>query len=222
MCGCLLSHITSRHRTGCPEKRTNKFAQASLCTFNKAIYMQMRGRICGCRMFESNGENGCSSLTKYICGMSFLGNRFELVVSPAVLPVAVPCVLHHLVSHRYKRELVSLVNIKQDLISVWAANTTDVPTGVKNLIIMKWRRNLVLHDILVAYPFTPSDKGGPVWASLISCNNSHLKQLIECGAFLQCAVMRFRKLVIGENTQALMTQLENLQSKTLFPQLLWL
>lgn len=44
--------------------------------------------------------------------MSFLGNGFELVVSPAILPVAVPRVLHHLVSHRHKKELVSLMNIK--------------------------------------------------------------------------------------------------------------
>lgn len=72
----------------------------------------------GAECLRVMGKNGCSSLTKYIGGMSFLGDRFELVVSPAVLPVAVPCVLHHLVSHRYKRELVSLVNIKQDLISV--------------------------------------------------------------------------------------------------------
>lgn len=38
----------------------------------------------------------CSLLTEDIGGMSFLGNGFELIVAPAVLPVAVPRVFHHL------------------------------------------------------------------------------------------------------------------------------
>lgn len=38
----------------------------------------------------------CSLLTEDIGGMSFLGNGFDFIVAPAVLPVAVPCVFHHL------------------------------------------------------------------------------------------------------------------------------
>lgn len=39
---------------------------------------------------------GGGRLTKDICGMSFLGEGLQLVVTPAVLSVAVPGVLHHL------------------------------------------------------------------------------------------------------------------------------
>lgn len=42
------------------------------------------------------GEKGLGWPTKDICGMSLLGEGLQLVVSPAVLPVAVPGMLHHL------------------------------------------------------------------------------------------------------------------------------
>ncbi len=45
---------------------------------------------------DSRGREGFVWLTEDICGMSFLGEGLQLVVTPAVLSVAVPCVLHHL------------------------------------------------------------------------------------------------------------------------------
>lgn len=45
---------------------------------------------------ESSGREGCVWLTKDICGMSFFGEGLQLVMTPAILSVAVPCMLHHL------------------------------------------------------------------------------------------------------------------------------
>lgn len=42
------------------------------------------------------GKGGSIWLTKDICGMSFLGDGLQLVVTPAVLSVAVPGMFHHL------------------------------------------------------------------------------------------------------------------------------
>lgn len=42
------------------------------------------------------GERGFGWPTKDICGMSLLGKGLQLVVTPAVLSIAVPGVLHHL------------------------------------------------------------------------------------------------------------------------------
>lgn len=53
-----------------------------------------------------------SLLTEDIGGMSFLGNGFDLIVAPAVLPVAVPCMLHHL-EHRNDRKLALPININK-------------------------------------------------------------------------------------------------------------
>lgn len=53
-----------------------------------------------------------SLLTEDIGGMSFLGDGFELVVAPAVLPVAVPRMFHHL-EHRNDRKLALPMNIKK-------------------------------------------------------------------------------------------------------------
>lgn len=53
-----------------------------------------------------------SLLTEDIGGMSFLGDGFELVVAPAVLPVAVPRMFHHL-EHKNDRKLALHINIKK-------------------------------------------------------------------------------------------------------------
>ncbi len=53
-----------------------------------------------------------SLLTEDIGGMSFLGDGFDLIVAPAVLPVAVPRMLHHL-EHRNDRNLALPINIKK-------------------------------------------------------------------------------------------------------------
>lgn len=45
---------------------------------------------------DSRGWEGFVWPTKDICGMSFLGEGLQLVVTPAVLSVAVPGMLHHL------------------------------------------------------------------------------------------------------------------------------
>lgn len=45
---------------------------------------------------DSSGTEGFVWLTKDICGMSFLCEGLQLVVTPAVLSVAVPGMLHHL------------------------------------------------------------------------------------------------------------------------------
>lgn len=55
----------------------------------------------------------CSLLTEDIGGMSFLGEGFELVVAPAILPVAVPRMFHHL-GHRNDRKLaLPMMNTKK-------------------------------------------------------------------------------------------------------------
>lgn len=58
-----------------------------------------------------------SLLTEDIGGMSFLGDGFELVVAPAILPVAVPCVFHHL-EHRKDRKLALPMNISRSIASI--------------------------------------------------------------------------------------------------------
>jgi len=53
-----------------------------------------------------------SLLTEDISGMSFLGEGFELVVAPAILPVAVPRMFHHL-GHRNDEKLALPTNTKK-------------------------------------------------------------------------------------------------------------
>lgn len=87
--------------------------------------------------------------------MSFLSNGLELVVSPAILPVAVPCMLHHLARQRYNRELVRLMNTKQHLGAAsahkhnrclnWIYNRRC--TGPKSTIMMRRGRALNLDGV---------------------------------------------------------------------------
>lgn len=59
----------------------------------------MRASICDVQLRASGHRQRPERLvwpTEDICGMSFLGEGLQLVVTPAVLSVAVPGVLHHL------------------------------------------------------------------------------------------------------------------------------
>lgn len=51
----------------------------------------------------------CVWLTKDICGMSFLSDGLQLVVTPAVLSVAVPRMLHHLRINNNKNRILEEV-----------------------------------------------------------------------------------------------------------------
>lgn len=45
---------------------------------------------------KSENKNQKIQPTKYVGGMSFPGNWFELIMSPSILPIIVPGMLHHL------------------------------------------------------------------------------------------------------------------------------
>lgn len=73
--------------SGSETARVHPFVHASACDLQPSELSVVTA---------SSVRNGCVRLTEDIGGMSFLGQRLQLIVTPAILSVAVPCVLHHL------------------------------------------------------------------------------------------------------------------------------
>lgn len=64
-------------------------------------------------------------LTKDVCGMSFLSDGLELVVTPAILPVAVPRMLHHLENrHKHAVQPSSFLGVHPSQIRAFVSEKT--------------------------------------------------------------------------------------------------